>query len=49
VLINGAPTSEPSVFVNITILKSWMSEFGSAMRGEVTSDIVNTGSADPSA
>ena len=48
-VIKGAPTNDPSVFVNMTILKSWMSESGCAIKGDLTSDMVNTGNAEPRA
>lgn len=48
-VISGAPTKDPSVFARITILKSWMSESAIAIRGDLTSDIVKMGRAEPRA
>jgi hypothetical protein len=48
-VINGAPTKDPSVLVNMTILKSWASEPPMAINDDLINDMVNTGRADPSA
>jgi hypothetical protein len=48
-VISGAPTKDPSVLVNMTMLKSWVSALESAMSGDFTKDIVKTGKAEPSA
>ena len=48
-VISGAPTKDPSVLVNMTILKSCASDPSSATSGDLTNDMVNTGSAEPSA
>lgn len=48
-VISGAPIKDPSVFARMTMLKSWMSDSASAMRGDLTSDIVKTGRAEPRA
>ena len=48
-VINGAPTKDPSVLVNITILKSCASECSSATSDDLTNDMVNTGRAEPRA
>jgi hypothetical protein len=48
-VIRGAPTKHPSVLASITMPKSLMSECSRAMRDDLTSDIVKTGSDDPKA
>jgi len=48
-VINGAPTKDPSVLVNMTILKSCASECSNATSDDFTNDMVNTGRAEPRA